>query len=197
MMEDKEQERNKRDLKLIGKSKISNFYIDDSTDMRSINTDLYQANQCIPKSRIFAIHINSGGGLSDQFDCLRQTLQQIAKKRKLITVNFGQVMSSANDIFDCGEIRLCEPDARFMIHQAKAQNNEWQSLKDLQEQVAYLEKLNARDIAMLHRYDFPEKLRLRYYAAEDIYFGKDFAFDRGYVTSMLSTMDIPNLKGEI
>ncbi|MCB2379807.1 ATP-dependent Clp protease proteolytic subunit [Hymenobacter sp. BT635] len=90
-------------------------------------------------ARTATIRINSPGGSWMAGQLMR--VQLLSSKLKVTTVNEGLVGSAATLLYAAGNVRQCQPHAKFMMHQVSSEPG-YVQVKELKKAVAAQEALN-------------------------------------------------------
>lgn len=148
------------------------------------------------KYDVILLYMNSYGGDTEIGYSIIEALQLL--KKKIITINLGLCYSMAQVVYLCGDIRLCTPSAKFMIHETSYYHTSPKSVgsleKEIKETIRLDDKLNNYIIkkTKLTKKSLGKILETK----EDYYYGSSEAINNGTTHRIIRALSLKHiLKG--
>lgn len=142
-------------------------------------------------------YLNSYGGEVEIGYSIIESLKLL--KKKIITINVGVCYSMAQIIYLCGDVRLCTPSAKFMIHETFFHNiapKRVASLeKELKETMQMDNKLN--DYIVKRTKISKKELNKILQSKEDYYYNSNEAINNGTVHNIIKDLNLKSILKKI
>lgn len=142
------------------------------------------------KYDIIILYMNSYGGDTEIGYSIMESLNLL--KKKIVTINVGICYSMAQVVYLSGDIRLCTPSAKFMIHETSFYNTSPKSVGSLEKEIKQTlkldDKLNNYIIkkTKLNKKSLSKILELK----EDYFYGSTEAISNGTSHKIIKNLNL-------
>lgn len=138
-------------------------------------------------------YLNSYGGDTEIGYSIMESLKLL--KKTIITINVGACYSMAQVVYLCGDIRLCTPSSKFMIHETSFYNSSPKKVgsleKEIKETLRMDDKLNNY---IIKRTKFNKKsLQKILETKEDYYYNSNEAIINGTAHRIIKGLALKNI----
>ena len=143
------------------------------------------------------LYMNSYGGDTESGYSIMESLKFL--KKNIITINVGVCYSMSQVVYLCGDIRLCTPSAKFMIHETSFYNTSPKRVGSLEKEIKETMKLDDKlNNYIISRTNFNKKsLNKIIESKEDYYYNSTEAVNNGTCHRIIKSFDFKNILKKI
>lgn len=138
-------------------------------------------------------YMNCYGGDTESGYAIMESLKFL--KKKVITINVGVCYSMAQVVYLCGDVRLCTPSSKFMIHETSFYNTSPKRVGSLEKEIKETMRLDDKlNNYIIKRTKFNKKsLHKIIESKEDYYYNSTEAVNNGTAHRVIKGFNLKHI----